>query len=345
MRPIESDFQVVRVLDSGSFASVQLGWAKVEVGVHSGGKLRFLKKLDKVAIKSYNKQKVKEGAESGAMRHMKQDCALVGAIVMDHPHLLGPWLRYETVDHVHLVMEYASKGSLHEYIRKAAGGPLREHRVRPIMKQITSAVAHMHAHGLCHRDLKLEKCVITGFGYGSATAAGGSGAGTGTGSDAQKAPVVKLIDFGLAGRGGCDECNTLCGSPQYMAPELVMKMLNEQPQSQSRQQRQQETARGETAAHPATAGAVSEVKATYSGKLVDMWSLGVLLYALLSAGQYPFSSSTLGGIWNNIKRGSFNTPQHFSSQARELLRGLLKVQPDSRFTVGDAEGSAFLLGK
>jgi len=307
---MKDDFQVVRVLDSGAFASVHLAWAKKEI--RAGGCLKLLKKLDKVAIKSYSKAQVIKDAASGAKRHMEQECALVGKAVTNHPHILGPLMRYDTAQEVHLVMELASGGSLHEYVRKH-NGHLREHRVRPLMQQITSALAHLHAHGLCHRDLKLENCVITG--HRQINSSDGKMEGT------QKVPVVKLIDFGLAASAESNICSTLCGSPQYMAPELVHRMQVQQSGKVN---------------HDSSGG-------MYSGMPVDCWALGVLMYTLMTGGKYPFSSSTLDGIWNNIKRGTFMMPQQFGSEARNVINSLLKVDSNSRISVAQVQRSPFMV--
>lgn len=70
---------------------------------------------------------------------------------------------------------------------------------------------------------------------------------------------------------------------------------------------------------------------SYSGKLSDSWSLGIILYTLL-VGRYPFHHPTIANMFARIARGKFQVPMPItlSLDARTLLRSLIRVKPEER---------------
>jgi len=117
---------------------------------------------------------------------------------------------------------------------------------------------------------------------------------------------AKLIDFGFSVQ--CKEPKRLkvfCGTPSYMAPEIVNRV-------------------------------------EYRGKPVDMWSLGVVLFAMLS-GCFPFSAKTYPDLYKKILRGTFQFPTEFNTSLRDLLTGLLTADPTKRFTVSQARNHPWTL--
>ncbi|KAG8441641.1 hypothetical protein GDO86_010719 [Hymenochirus boettgeri] len=70
---------------------------------------------------------------------------------------------------------------------------------------------------------------------------------------------------------------------------------------------------------------------TYSGRLADAWSLGVMLYTLL-VGRYPFHDSDPSSLFSKIRRGQYCIPEHVSPKARCLIRSLLRKEPSERLT-------------
>ncbi|XP_031459038.1 maternal embryonic leucine zipper kinase-like [Phasianus colchicus] len=109
---------------------------------------------------------------------------------------------------------------------------------------------------------------------------------------------LKLIDFGLCAKpkGGLDyHLNTCCGSPAYAAPELIQGKA-------------------------------------YIGSEADIWSMGVLLYALL-CGFLPFDDDNVMALYRRITRGKYTVPKWLSPSSTLLLNQLLQVDPKKRITV------------
>lgn len=109
---------------------------------------------------------------------------------------------------------------------------------------------------------------------------------------------VKIADFGLSNvmRDG-HFLKTSCGSPNYAAPEVISGKL-------------------------------------YSGPEVDVWSCGVILYALL-CGSLPFDDENIPNLFKKIKGGIYTLPSHLSGGARDLIPRMLLVDPLKRVTIAE----------
>ncbi|KXS22345.1 Pkinase-domain-containing protein [Gonapodya prolifera JEL478] len=118
-------------------------------------------------------------------------------------------------------------------------------------------------------------------------------------TDGPNQPIVKIADFGFSSiyHSAGKRLETFCGSPFYCSPEIV----NSRP---------------------------------YKGPEVDVWSLGVVLYALIT-GRLPYYSEDIGNLYDKITDGCFHVPDHVSSSARDLLHSMLQVDPEQRATVDE----------
>lgn len=119
---------------------------------------------------------------------------------------------------------------------------------------------------------------------------------------------VKIADFGLSNvmRDG-HFLKTSCGSPNYAAPEVISGKL-------------------------------------YAGPEVDVWSCGVILYALL-CGSLPFDDENIPNLFKKIKGGIYTLPSHLSSGARDLIPRMLVVDPMKRMTIPEIRQHPWFLEK
>ena len=107
---------------------------------------------------------------------------------------------------------------------------------------------------------------------------------------------IKIADFGLSNVAhDGDFLRTSCGSPNYAAPEVISGNL-------------------------------------YAGSEVDVWSCGVILYALL-CGTLPFDDESIPNLFKKIKSGMYSLPSHLSQSARDLILRMLVVDPMKRITI------------
>jgi len=72
----------------------------------------------------------------------------------------------------------------------------------------------------------------------------------------------------------------------------------------------------------------------YSGKAADVWSMGVMLYAML-LGRYPFHDAEHNTLFNKIRGGHYSIPDTISSKAKCLIRNILRQNPNERLNAGD----------
>eukprot|EP00117_Sycon_ciliatum_P040631 scpid58394/ scgid3025/ Maternal embryonic leucine zipper kinase; Protein kinase Eg3 len=108
---------------------------------------------------------------------------------------------------------------------------------------------------------------------------------------------IKLIDFGLVANPSSldDPLQTCCGSPAYAAPELIKGR-------------------------------------PYLGTEADIWSMGVLLYALL-CGFLPFDHDNTAYLYRLIQAGKYEVPKWLSTASTQLISELLVTNPTRRLTV------------
>jgi len=144
-----------------------------------------------------------------------------------------------------------------------------EPECRYFVRQITLACQYLHKNRIIHRDLKLGNLFL---------------------NDEME---IKIGDFGLATKLDFigERKRTLCGTPNYIAPEVLGKKGH-----------------------------------SYE---VDAWSLGCIVYTLL-VGKPPFETSSLKDTYSRIKKNEYVIPSRVCTSARVLIQKLLQAEPASR---------------
>ncbi|KAJ8916192.1 hypothetical protein NQ315_016331 [Exocentrus adspersus] len=184
-----------------------------------------------------------------------------------HKNVVGFHGFFEDSLNIYIVLELCRKRSMMELHKRRKA--LTEPETRYYMKQILNGVNYLHHNRIIHRDLKLGNLFLN--------------------DDL----VVKIGDFGLAAKIEYDgeRKKTLCGTPNYIAPEILNKK-----------------------------GHSFEV---------DVWSMGCIMYTLL-IGRPPFETSSLKETYSKIKKCDYRISSNISSSAKNMIMLMLQPEPKSR---------------
>ncbi|XP_054546216.1 calcium/calmodulin-dependent protein kinase type 1G isoform X2 [Talpa occidentalis] len=181
---------------------------------------------------------------------------------------------YESATHYYLVMQLVSGGELFDRILER--GVYTEKDASLVIRQVLSAVKYLHENGIVHRDLKPENLLYL---------------------TPEENSKIMITDFGLSKMEQSGVMSTACGTPGYVAPEV----LAQKPYS----------------------------------KAVDCWSIGVITYILL-CGYPPFYEDSESKLFEKIKEGSYEFESPFwddiSESAKDFICHLLEKNPEERYT-------------
>jgi len=203
---------------------------------------------------------------------------------VDHPHIVKMYEVFISKKNVYLIMELLEGGEMFDRI--VSERHFSEQIAAFAIVQILDALVYCHSKGICHRDLKPENLLYC-----------------------TKEPKSKVVigDFGLAKDTTGQHMTTCCGTPQYVAPEVL--------------------------------------KGKNYGVEVDCWSLGVILYILL-CGYPPFYADTHPRLYQVIQAGKYSFDEddwgNISEEAKDLIMQLLHMDPAKRITAKNAKNHKWL---
>ena len=205
------------------------------------------------ALKILSKKNV---IKTKQVEHTINEKKILNAV--DFPFLTSLVYSFKDNANLYLVMEFVAGGEMFAHLSKIKNG-FNQKISRFFCAQVILAVEYLHSLNSVHRDLKPENTLIGQDGY------------------------IKISDFGFAKRI-VDRAYTLCGTPEYIAPEILSN-------------------RG-------------------YGKSVDWWAVGVLTYEM-SVGVPPFQADDPTKIYEKILSGKFYLPDSLSDEAKDFMRALI----------------------
>ncbi|KAJ7782479.1 kinase-like domain-containing protein, partial [Mycena maculata] len=200
---------------------------------------------------------------------------------------------WNTNGSIDLVLELVEGGDLLDFILDHNG--LSEGMAKHITYQLCQALSYIHGKGITHRDLKPENVLLTD----------------------NNPPIVKVADFGLAKIvDSMTMLKTMCGTPSYLAPEVVTQQNNSGYDS-----------------------------------LVDSWSVGVILFSMLT-NTNPFIETSVEDLktriasrhidWTQLEMLKYQDSQGgyygLSDEVQDFIHRLLDFDPRQRMKLGDALG-------
>ena len=213
-----------------------------------------------VALKVlYKSQLSKAGVEHQLRREIEIQAHL------RHPNILRLYGYFYDATRIYLILEFAAKGELYKELQK--NGTFDEKRSAKYIKSLAAALEYCHTKHVIHRDIKPENLLLDMRGD------------------------LKIADFGWSVHAPNTRRTTLCGTLDYLPPEMVEGKAHDQ--------------------------------------MVDVWSLGVLMYEFL-VGNPPFEAQGHHETYKKISKVDIKWPAHVKEDARDLIARLLVKDPEKR---------------
>jgi len=206
--------------------------------------------------------------------HVTQEVEILRKV--DNPFIVKLYNTMQDTDNLYMILEFACGGELFTHMRNA--GHLSDSDTQFYIAELALLLQYLHDLKIAYRDLKPENVLIDRSGH------------------------VKLTDFGFAKELGAEGTCTMCGTPEYLAPEII---------------------RGEA-----------------YDKNVDWWALGILMYEML-AGFPPFydeENDNPVAIYTKILAGQVKFPSGMELYAKDLIKRLLMQDVSQR--LGNLQGGA-----
>lgn len=232
-----------------------------------------------VAVKRISLSKL---GKSNNRRLLEQEIAILEKL--RHRNVVQLLAHEEAGEYIYLVMEFCNGGDLASYLQKHS--TISEEEIRNFLHQLVDALNYLEQNSIVHRDLKPQNILL---------------------HVEEDEIILKLADFGFA-RTLFEEdmAATFCGSPLYMAPEVL---------------------EGEA----------------YNA-LADLWSLGAIIYQCLT-GSPPFRAPSIKALKLQLQQATRPPIPHTASPAlADLLSGLLQVDPRARMNLQQLTQHPFLAG-
>lgn len=251
------DFQILRPLGRGAFGSVK------EVKCIHDPIPEYLQitnpsdptvKSLRIALKIINKKSAHKMKQE---EHVVNEKRILQAL--NFPFIIRFYFSFKDNANLYIGLELIEGGELFRHLRDSER--FDEKKAKFYSSQIILALEYLHLLGIVYRDLKPENLLIDRYGY------------------------IKMCDFGFAKKIDRGKAYTLCGTPEFLAPEIIL-------------------GRGYNMG-------------------VDYWALGVLIFEM-NAGYSPFWDADQQKIYHKIINAKFRPRSSFSDNLIDIVRGLLQ---------------------
>ncbi|XP_015591306.1 aurora kinase C [Cephus cinctus] len=199
-----------------------------------------------------------------------------------HPNILRMYGYFHDDRRIYLILEYAPKGELFKQLHSQPDKRFDDVRTATYISQLADALKYCHSKNVIHRDIKPENLLLGMHGE------------------------LKMADFGWSVHAPSSRRETLCGTLDYLPPEMVL---------------------GKTHNHT-----------------VDLWGVGVLCYECL-VGNPPFLAQTYDETYMKIRKAQYKFPSFVSEGARDLISKLLVVDPEGRLSLDGILNHAWIMEK
>lgn len=201
--------------------------------------------------------------QTGLQKHVMRERDVM--MQCDTPFMVNLLQTFKDKEHLYMLLEAVMGGELFTYLSGKNGVPEKQSRFYTAC--VVLAFEYLNTRNYIYRDLKPENLLIDTDGY------------------------VKVADFGFAKKLDRGKTYTMCGTPDYLAPELVQQSGH--------------------------------------GKAVDWWALGVLIFEM-TAGFPPFAGSDQIEQMSAILAVRYTVPQQFSKEVRDIVKKLLVANAAKR---------------
>lgn len=248
-----------RLPERSSVSSGKYGLNDFEVmlslGTGSFGRVHLVRSVHNARYYAMKVLKKEQVVRMRQVEHTNDERRMLSLV--EHPFIIRMWGTFQDAQALFMIMDYIEGGELFSLLRKSQRFP------NPVAKfyaaEVCLALEYLHEHTIIYRDLKPENILLDRNGH------------------------IKLTDFGFS-KEVSDVTYTLCGTPDYIAPEVV-------------------------ATRP-------------YNKSVDWWSFGILIFEMLT-GYTPFYDTSPMKTYENILAGHIVYPEYLHPDAAALLKQLI----------------------
>ena len=266
LTPAEKESQLRDALAVGAKFHKDIKFNELEImrtlGEGAFGRVRLVKHTSTggmYALKYLSKQHI---VNNSNQEHVVNERNIM--MMVDNPFVLKLHNTFQDSRYLYLLVELIHGGELFTLLRDLSR--FSEKMSRFYAAGVVQGFEHLHERNICYRDLKPENLLLSKIGY------------------------IKIVDLGLA-KVVPDRTWTLCGTPEYLAPEVILNKAHD--------------------------------------RSVDNWALGILIYEMVT-GMAPFEGADSLQTYTLILKSQFNFPDYLSRSCCGIITGMCQQNPSRR---------------